>query len=279
MNTTESEKKIIELYQSGMGIFSLQKLYPYSKEDIKSILKKNNIHIRNRHEAIIARNKTGNLLENHEYFQSETRNMAWLLGFIAADGSIEKDRNVIKISLSQVDHEILEKIRKEIQLKSEVKRYMSNDGFLKSKIQWSSEQHKKDLAYYNITPQKTFTLKPPNNLNKEFVIDYIRGFWDGDGSITMCKTQYNTLEWQIGSASKPILEFFVDYLYEEYGIPKVKVHSYLRGEHYWHLLQYSTKASIKLYDIMYNGISKDDLYIARKKEKYDKIIQEKLSLK
>lgn len=279
MNPNNFEQEIIELYQSGRGVYFLQKKYHISKEQIKSILRKNNIHIRNRHEAIVAGNKNRNLLDNHLYFQIENKNMAWLLGFIAAYGSIEKNRNVIRICLSSVDKEILEKIRKEIFLQSDVKDFIDNAGFAKSKLQWSSEQHKKDLATYNIIPQKTFTLKPPEKLTNEFIIDYLRGYWDGDGSITINRNSYNRLEWQITSATKELLEFFVDYLYDTYNIPKVNVHSFKRNEHELYILQYSTKASLQLYDIMYKNITDDDLFIKRKKDKYDKIVQEKLNLK
>lgn len=282
MNTispNDFEQELIELYQSGKGVHFLQKEYQMSKEQVKDILKRNNIHIRNRHEAIVAGNKNRNLLDNHSYFQTEGKNMAWLLGFLAADGCVEKDRNVIKISLSSVDKEILEKIRKEISLRSKVKNYVDNAGFAKSKIQWSSEQHKKDLASYHIIPQKTFKLKPPEKLNDEFIIDYLRGFWDGDGSITICRNNYNVLEWQITSASKEILDFFVEFLYEKYGIPKVKVHTFIRDDHNLYLLLYSTKASLQLYNIMYKDVKDSDLFIKRKKDKYDQIVQEKLNLK
>lgn len=279
MNTKiAQEKEIIDLYLSGNGIYFLQNKYHLSKEKIKDILRKNNIHIRNRHESIVASNKQRNLLNNHEYFQTESKNMAWLLGFIAADGCVEKDRNVIKISLSSVDYEILEKIRKEIGLTSEVKNYVDNAGFSKSKIQWSSEQHKQDLASYNIIPEKTFKLKPPYKLDKKYIIDYIRGYWDGDGSITINRNNYNSLEWQITSATKEILQFFIDYLYEEYSIPKVNIHEFCRGgqnDHLLYIMQYSTKSSLQLYDIMYNNLQESDLYIKRKKDKYDEIIQER----
>lgn len=279
MSPNQIEQEIINLYQSGRGIYFLQKQYGISQEKIKIILRKNNIHIRNRHEAIIAGNRNRNLLNNHNYFQTENKNMAWLLGFIASDGCIEKDRNVIKISLSNIDREILEKIKQEISLESEVKDYVDNAGFSKSKLQWSSEQHKKDLASYGIIPQKTFNLKCPNKLNNQFIIDYIRGYWDGDGSITIIRNNYNSLEWQITSATKEILEFFVEYLYKEYDIPKVNIHEFIRDNHILYILQYSTQSSLKLYHIMYDNISEKDLFISRKKEKYDKIVQEKLNLK
>lgn len=216
------------------------------------------------------------MLGNHDYFkkENESANMAWLLGFLAADGCIEKDRNVIKLSLSSIDREILEKIRLEINLKSEVKDYITSKGYNVSKIQWSSAEHKKDLAYYGIIPQKTFKLTPPYNLNRKFWKDYIRGYWDGDGSITIKPYEYNTLQWQITSATPEILEFIINYFYEDYNIPKVNIHSFKRGEKTLFLLQYSTNASIKIYDIFY--YDKKNLNLQRKKEHYTSVIQKKI---
>lgn len=242
-------------------------------KELKEILEKNGYHLRNRHEAIVAANKGRNLLSNHNYFHEESANMAWLMGFLAADGSIEKDRNVIKLGLSSVDRDILEKIRQEINLKSEVKNYITAKGFSVSKLQWSSETHKKDLASYGIIPEKTFKLKPPYKLNKKYWIDYIRGYFDGDGSIVLNENNYNTLTWEIGSATKDILEFIRDFLTEEYGIPYVNIYETQRKEKFY-LLMYSTNSAIQLYNIMY--YKEDILYLPRKKEKYTSLIQKKI---
>ena len=200
--------------------------------------------------------------------------MAWLLGFLAADGCVEKDRNVIKLSLSTVDKELLERIRVEIDLKSEVKDYITSKGYQVSKLQWSSEKHKKALAHYGIIPQKTFILKPPINLNKKYWGDYIRGYWDGDGSVTLAKNNYNSLLWQITSATPEILQFIIDYFYEEYHIPKVKIHEFQRGEKTLYSLQYSTMASIEICKHFYEN---DDLIsLKRKKEHFKTVVASKL---
>ena len=215
MNTknpiTEEQIKIAlhEYIELGHGQSATMKAANINLPELRDILTNHGYKLRNRHEAIIAANKGRNLLKNQQYFQHENENMAWLLGFFAADGSIEKDRNVMKLSLSTVDKEVLEKIRNEIQLESEVKDYQTSEGYNVSKIQWSSEQHKKDLAKYGIIPQKTFKLTPPYQLDRKLWKDYIRGFWDGDGSITLLKNNYNALEWQLISGTKEILEFVV----------------------------------------------------------------------
>lgn len=277
MNTKNpiSEKQIeIALHEYidlGHGQDATMRAACINLNQLKEILKNHGYKLRNRHEAIIAANKGRNLLKNQNYFQNESENMAWLMGFLAADGCIEKDRNVIKLSLSTVDKEILEKIRKEIQLDSPVKDYQTSQGYNVSKLQWSSEQHKKDLAFYGIIPQKTFKLLPPYRLNEKFWKDYIRGFWDGDGSITLLENNYNSLEWQLVSGTKEILDFIINYFYEEYSIPKVQIHSINRSGKDLFTILYSTTASRKIYEIFYEN--PDCLTLQRKKDKYTKVIQ------
>lgn len=145
MNTnnpiTEDQIKIAlhEYIGLGHGQNITLKAAKINLDDLKNILQTNGYKLRNRREAIIAANKNRNLLKNQTYFSTESENMAWILGFLAADGSIEKNRNVIKLSLSSNDKEILEKIRKEISLEGEVKDYQTAEGYNVSKIQWSSE--------------------------------------------------------------------------------------------------------------------------------------------
>ena len=275
-NITEEQEKIAleEYIEKGKGQQATMKKANITLPQLKIILEKNGYKLRNRHEAIIAANKNRNLMQNHNFFQTENENMAWLLGFIAADGGIEKKRNVIRINLSTIDKEILLKIKDLIGLQSEIKDYITNEGYAVSKIQWSSEQHKKDLASYGITFEKTFKLKPPLKLNKKYWKDYIRGFWDGDGSITLNKNNYNSLLWQITSASKPILEFIVNYFYEEYQIPKVNIHTFTRNGVELYLLQYSTNASKQIYNIFYDN---NNICLKRKKDKYTSVINSKLN--
>lgn len=236
-------------------------------DKVKQVLKEANIHIRTQQESAILSNKKRATKKNISYFSTQNSNMAWLLGFIASDGSIRKDENEIKIGLAITDKEILEKIKKELELETEVKEYINSKGYECCKLQWTCEQHKKDLATYNIVPAKTFILKPPYKLDKKYYIDYIRGYFDGDGSVNYIASN-NSLRWQICSATKEILEFILNYFEEEYNIPKVNIQK-REGKNTSYYFQYSTFATKKIYSILYTPNS---LYLKRKKEHFDSII-------
>ena len=116
----EIEDKIIDNYVNKQyGQRKSGEEFGLSDYAVKTILKKYNIPIRNLNEAIcIANGKydrtTTHYKKNEEYFDTESHNMAWILGFLASDGNIKQDRNCIRIELSYVDREILERIKEEI---------------------------------------------------------------------------------------------------------------------------------------------------------------------
>lgn len=207
---------------------------------------------------------------NDNYFKTQTHNMAYIMGFIASDGNIAKTENRIEIFLNKKDIEILEKINKEIENTRPVKTYKRSDGHDDmAKIWTNSSTMKKDLAHYNIVPAKTFILKPPEFLDKQYAISYIRGYFDGDGSIFLA---HNCPIWRIGSASRPILDWMRAYLAEEYGIVNNKIYySKDTANNDFYYLQYSSKDKLnKLYDALY---APGGLYLQRKYDTFTRLVK------
>ena len=191
---------------------------------------------------------------NNEYFSTQNSIMAYLLGFIAADGNVSSKDNRLQIQLSFKDYDFLCKIQKEIG-GCEVYEYTSN-GHKCCGWHCYSAQIKKDLAEYGIIPHKTGTLSLPSKLKEEFIPDFIRGYFDGDG----CITKDNAIMWRITSANKEILEDFSNF-FESKGIPKTKILYDKRG-----------KGSYTLY-------FENCFCLLRKKEKYLQIMKEKYNSK
>lgn len=277
--TLEEEQRIIDLYvnhHKGQLACAYEVLHIKNGNYTKAVLKKYNIPIRNFSQAAILSNKKRAKFKNENYFATESHNMAWILGFLASDGSIRLDRNEIKIGLSIKDKEILEKIKQEIQIENEIKEYTTSSGHDCCRLTWTCEKHKQDLAKYSIIPQKTFKLKPPYELNKEYWIDYIRGYFDGDGSINLITNSNGrgngNLRWQVASATKEILEFIVNTFYEMYNIPKVNILCDIKHNNGADLyyIQYSSTATRKIYNILYTPNS---LYLKRKKDKFEEVLK------
>lgn len=242
-----TKEKIVQNYLNGMGQISSGKEFNISGYIVKKILQEYKIPIRDfAHAATVSNiNRAYNI--NHDYFKTESSNMAYILGFLASDGTVRKNSNQIKLTLATKDREIIEKIKEELHFDGNINDYISGNGFFNSTIEFTSKEIKEDLKLYNITPQKTFTFNFPQRLNKKYWIDFIRGYFDGDGCIS---TAGSAIRFQICSATQNVLENIVNFLYEEYSIPKVKL--YIRkGLNNLYYIQYSTNPTKDIFKILY----------------------------
>ena len=199
---------------------------------------------------------------NNNYFSEQNNRMAYIMGFLAADGNVSKNGNRIQSQLSLKDKEHLEMIQSEIG-GCEVYEYESN-GYKSCGWHCCSSQIKKDLAIYGIIPHKTGTLSIPKVLDKQYWKDFIRGYFDGDGTICKDGTGFRVT---ITSANKEILEDINSY-FEENGIKP----SNLYKDHNNICIRFRSQASIDIYNLLYYN---DCLCLKRKKEKYIELMKEK----
>ena len=199
---------------------------------------------------------------NNNYFSEQNNRMAYIMGFFAADGNVSKNGNRIQSQLSLKDKGHLEMIQSEIG-GCEVYEYESN-GYKSCGWHCCSSQIKKDLAVYGIIPHKTGTLSIPKVLDKQYWKDFIRGYFDGDGSICKDGTGFRVT---ITSANKEILEDINSY-FEENGIKP----SNLYKDHNNICIRFRSQASIDIYNLLYYN---DCLCLKRKKEKYIELMKEK----
>lgn len=125
---------------------------------------------------------------NHEFFQTWSEHMSYILGFIIADGNVGKYKPYLNIELSSKDEEILNYIKSHIQPPANIYRYQrilkkTGNPFTSSKIMIYSRQILKDLEKFNVVPNKTGNHPLDYNIPKQYQRDFVRGFFDGDGSI------------------------------------------------------------------------------------------------
>ena len=199
---------------------------------------------------------------NNNYFSEQNNRMAYIMGFLAADGNVSKNGNRIQSQLSLKDKEHLEMIQSEIG-GCEVYEYESN-GYKSCGWHCCSSQIKKDLAVYGIIPHKTGTLSIPKVLDKQYWKDFIRGYFDGDGTICKDGTGFRVT---ITSANKEILEDINSY-FEENGIKP----SNLYKDHNNICIRFRSQASIDIYNLLYyDGC----LCLDRKKNKFLELMKEK----
>ena len=181
-----STQELIELYEKGESIAGLSRLSGLTTYMVKKILVDNKVKVRTRAEQNVITNMSRKRPVDETYFSNiDTYNKGWVLGFLMADGTVRDDRNEIKIGLSSVDKEILEKIKKELKISQNIYDTTTQNGFNVSELRWSSQQQKKDLAKYGIVNRKTYLESHlPLFEDKKITLAFILGFFDGDGSFS-----------------------------------------------------------------------------------------------
>lgn len=168
---SEIEKDIVKLYKNGASNFVLSGKFNVNRATIQRILIRNNI---------LLRKKTPLLKYNVNFFKNFNENNCYWAGFIAADGCIRSERNALEIKLKSTDSNHLEKFLKEIESEYKVKYYKDY-----SAISINGEWFVNDLkSNFRIIPRKSLRLKFPRHIPSEFVSHFIRGYFDGDGSIS-----------------------------------------------------------------------------------------------
>lgn len=127
---------------------------------------------------------------NHKYFDVLTPESAYFLGLLAADGNVDKTKTRITLSICERDAEILDNIKHSISSTHPIKEYISKcrgKQYPQKVFRFSSPYMCKTLGQYGIVPHKSLHLKFPP-IDQRFVPSFIRGYFDGDGSVTITKS-------------------------------------------------------------------------------------------
>lgn len=260
------DASVIEKYLQGNSLAKLSEEYNTSAYLIKKFLLSNKIHIRSRDEQNKYSPQNQRIYSiNDSYFMKQSSNMAYLLGFYAADGCVYAKDNAIKLTLASVDREFLETIRKELGAQAPIQDYVTKDGYENSTLKFSSYQIKQDFTRYNIIPNKTYSFTFPLRLQPQYYRDFIRGYFDGDGSISTAGS--SKLRWQVCSHEKDVLEKIVEFFYG-HGIERVSIQKYSAKNLYY--IQYSTTSARKIYDVLYY---QNCLCLPRKYEKFQSLMK------
>lgn len=177
--------KVIKLYLKGKSAPEIAKLLNVSYTRIYTILKKNNIKVRNMSEA----HRKYTINEN--YFDNiNTHEKAYILGILLADGCNKTEKATVELSLHIKDIDVLHKISKAINSNKPFS-YVNNKQSAVLRIE--NSHISKILTTKGVVKAKTFVTKFPNIdiLNEKFYSSFILGYYDGDGGIYINKKEHN----------------------------------------------------------------------------------------
>jgi|ERR1035437_490442 intein-encoded DNA endonuclease-like protein len=183
-------EEVCALYNSGLSLREVSKLFDVSFKPIMRILKNNNV----------ARRQSAYTLDECYFNNIDTPEKAYILGLLYADGGLREDAYSISITLQEKDKDILDKINK--LLGSDRVLYFTPKPNEKCQNYYTlcicNKQMCSDLIKHGVTQNKTFLLRLPQIDNKLF-FDFIRGYFDGDGYVYFDKRRAKTGSWGIVS--------------------------------------------------------------------------------
>ena len=137
-----------------------------------------------------------------DFFSSiDSHFKAYLLGWIASDGSIKEEQ--INIEIKDIDTDIIEILRDNICKSLPISRRFN--GTMNSvKLSISSNKIVSDVCgLLDIIPgKKSHTVKFPTSIPDNLKWHFIRGLFDGDGSIRKIQEHRHTRECSIASVSQ-----------------------------------------------------------------------------
>lgn len=211
------------------------------------------------------------------FFKQWSPDMAYVLGFFAADGSltINRKRGNKYIEFVSIDYEIIKKIKRT--LKSEHKISSRKRGInhqISYRLQVGSKKIYDDLIDLGFIPNKSLILKFPDVPTK-FLHHFVRGYFDGDGHCLFGKYQRKNRLGQtkvvlsgFTSGSQNFLEKLQNIL-KEYAGTKGGILYFHSGAY---RLSYSLINSRKIYNFLYDNIDQS-LYLSRKYIKFNQALK------
>lgn len=207
------------------------------------------------------------------FFKEWGDDMAYVLGFLFADGNITKSkRGGHYVSLYAMDRDLLSAIK--IAMKSDhmlAKRTAQSGSVYR--IQIGSKELVADLERLGLKEAKARRMEFPK-VPSNYLPHFIRGFFDGDGNVWVGKIHLErknsmyTIQTAFTSASIEFLTGLKNRLHKEGLMGGSLVH--IVGKNCGRL-SFSIRDSLKLYDFMYNGVT-PGIFLARKKEVFERYI-------
>lgn len=213
---------------------------------------------------------------SENFFNKWTPQMAYVLGFFAADGNLSiNKRGGCYISFQSKDKQIILDIKNAMFSENKISERTNKLNYNKFyRLQIGSKNIVKKLKGLGFGINKTKHLPFPY-LPHEMLSHFVRGYFDGDGNIWKGevhkerKTKLTVLQLAFTSGSYQFLHQLKSEL--THLLNTSGAHVIFKNGAYSRL-QYSTKDALKIYNFMYNS-NNSFLYLKRKKKQFNRYIK------
>lgn len=225
-------------------------------------------------------NHISNRRIRHDIFSKiETELQAYLLGFYAADGSINEKRKTFRIHLQKQDSELVYLYKDIISPDARTftvdehkttgrngKEVNAHESF---GVDITSAKLCTDLVNLGIGYNKSYSDLHIPEISEDLIRHFIRGYFDGDGCITVWlskekgKSDRVRGKFDICAKSASILNEFIKF----FATHNIKINlNYLKRDDMYRMSTSSKKELEKIYNMLYKD---SNFYLSRKFNKFD----------
>lgn len=210
---------------------------------------------------------------NIDFFKSWSSEMAYVLGYFSADGSMAINSGSSRfIYFDSTDKSLLDKVKALMDSKHKIgiKAKGATNKKVPYRLQIGSKEIYNDLLNLGFTPNKDQTMQLPV-IPYQYLRHFVRGYFDGDGSI--CYGYYKRSDrggirsfviiTTFISGSKDFLEALSSRLFLDTNIGP----GYIGRKGTAWRLAYSIRDSAQLFKYMYEDVGQE-MYLTRKYKKF-----------
>lgn len=208
-------------------------------------------------------------LLNTTAFDEYTEESCYWAGFLAADGNVDlKGRIRLMLKYDDITH--LEKFKEYLQSTHKVA--SNTDTYNRCSFEFTNKEMCEVLDLnFNIVPHKSLVIKFPHFIQADMVRHFLRGYFDGDGSICESFSNRNSVTATLYTTFCSGSFDFINYIYTFIN-DRLKTLGHLQdfGTGKKWQIKYNTNDSIKLLNYMYGDCS---IYLDRKYALYERIVK------
>lgn len=244
----KQKQQIIELFNQGWECRSIPNQIGVSGRSVARVLNEAGINTKRRNRYTL----------NENYFDEIDSDIkAYLLGFLAADGCVNKTNYV---AFESIDRELTELLQNELEYSGEIRIVKPQNYAYHYRINFSSQKIANALSSYGIVTGRTFSgvYYFPKS---EYLPSFVLGYFDGDGCAYANVGRSGGLVCIVGS-----LEFTSE-LAKRLKMGSVEQHQ-LKKVYYWRI--HSRQNILAFYNLVYQH---ENLGLERKKRKIEEILR------
>ncbi len=262
----EYKEEIIKMYiEDKFSCEKIAKVYNASLSGIYDALKRWNVNTRD-----LSRSHRIYRVDENYFDVIDTEEKAYWLGFIYADGFVTSPHN-FGIALSKNDKLHLEKLLESLKSNYPIHEYISKSNYGQSeyvRLLINNNNIYRQLIKKGVKLNKSLILDFPDNsiLSSKLYRHFIRGYFDGDGSLVLSK---HSINFKI-CGTKEFLSKLID-IFNEVSEYNLKHNLFKRKKDEKNNFYISYGGALKIFTILSYLYENSVIYLDRKMKKYEQL--------